>query len=148
MEAKKTPVEIAIENVETIYEATKSQRQILIDKLMGVLETMQITPGDEPATVTEQKLGLVSSLDSLLKSTEANATNLAKLQMQKKDTDSSDTARQAVVEMLKQINIQALGTANARTVVPSNLDATIDKAVEKTDHPINDTELEISSEKE
>ena len=148
METKKTPVELAIENVENTYEETKSQRQVLIDKLMGVLESMQIVPGEEPAKVTEQKIGLVTALDSLLKSTESNASGLAKIQMQKKDTDSSDTARQAVVEMLKQINLASMVNPNVKTVVPTNIDSMIDKAVEETNHPINDTELELSTEKE
>jgi hypothetical protein len=60
--------------------------------------------------------------------------------MQKKDTESSDAARQLAVEMLKNINVRVSNAAGAVTV-PQDVDGALDTILTKRKVSIPDTEL-------
>lgn len=116
----------------------------LISRLKDVCNNMGIDPDGESPRAIEIKLAAIKTLDDLLKSSESSAANAAKIAMQQKHDATSEATQQMVIELLKNINTSAVANHNAGQVaIPDDLDRQVSSAIEASNQPIHDDELEM-----
>ena len=134
-------LENAINNLESTFASTRFDRNLLIAKLKQSIDAIVLNPNEDSPRMTEVKLATLKALDDILKSAENNATTIAKTQLQKKSDENSESTKQMVIEMLKQINMSGRASNAKGVVQPSNMTQLVDKACQETNHPISDDEL-------
>ena len=133
----------ALNNLEATFNKVQGDRASLINKMKMVVDNIILNPNEDSPRMTEVKLATIKTLDDMLRSAESSATTMAKTQLQKKNDESSESTKQMVVEMLKNINI-TIGANSGGVKIPSaNIATAIETAVEKTNHPISDDELSV-----
>ena len=132
-------LDAAIEQVDSTFKRTDEIRDFLIVKMKAVLEEMILNPNEDSPKTTESKLMAVQTLQNLLKDKESGAVTIAKTKMQKKDTESSEAARQMVVELLKHIDVRQTNSPVGQTVIPGDLDKVVDASMALTKRSIYDT---------
>ena len=136
-------LDAAIAQVDSAFQSTDTIRDALINKLQKVVnEQLQILPEEDTPLKLDSKLHVIQTLQALLKDKESGAVTVAKVKMQKKDTESSDAARQMAIELLKSINVKAASAPVGSTIVPNNIEDKVAKAIAATKHDVEDSELE------
>lgn len=141
-------LDLAIAQVDETFQSTSKIRDSLIGKMQLIVNALQVSPDDEDPKTLDAKMHIVETLQNLLKDKESGVVTTTKIKLQKKDTDSSDAARQMVVEMLKSINIKETAASVGKTVIPSDLDSKVEAAIIASKHDISDDELEINPSEE
>ena len=135
-------LDLAIEQVDKVFQSTNTTREQLIGRLATVINSMSMSPDEDSPLKLDAKLHVFQTLQALLKDKESSVITAAKVKMQKKDTESSDAARQIAIELLKNINVSAKAAPVGKTIIPTNIDSKIDAAIGATHKDIADTELE------
>lgn len=136
-------LDAAIAQVDSTFQSTDKIRDTLINKLTKVVnEQLQILPEQDHPKLLDSKMGIITTLKELLKDKESSVVTAAKVKMQKKDTESSDAARQMAIELLKSINVKAASIPTGNTIIPSNIEDKVSEAIKTTNHDIDDSELE------
>lgn len=136
-------LDAAIAKIDSTFQDTGKIRDSLINKLSKVVdEHLQILPDQDNSKQTESKMMVITTLKELLKDKESSAVTSAKVKMQKRDTESSDAARQMAIELLKSINVNAASAAVGNTVIPKNIEDKVSAAISQTNKDIEDSELE------
>lgn len=80
------------------------RRNALISKVMEAVDKTDFDPSGMRASELESRLGMVSTIDSLMKSQESVQVNKLKLNLQKKsDEEEADHSAQ-VIELLQRIS--------------------------------------------
>ena len=134
----------ALNNLEETFTSISGDRKFLIAKLKQSIDGIVLNPNEDSPRMTEVKLATIKALDDLLRSAESSATTMAKTQLQKKSDENSESTKQMVVEMLKQINISVGVNASGGVKKPTvNMESVVEKACEETKHPISDDELTV-----
>ena len=134
-------LDLAIAQVDKTFQSTDNVRDALISKMQRVVNELQIAPEEDSPLKLDSKLHIIQTLQGLLKDKETGAVTAAKVKMQKKDTESSDAARQIAIELLKNINVKA-AAATGVTIVPKNIEDKVAAAIAITKHDVEDDELE------
>ena len=134
-------LDLAIEQIDKTFQSTDQVRDGMINKLREIVMELQILPEEDKAIKLDAKMHVIQTLQSLLKDKESSAVTAAKVKMQKKDTESSDAARQMAIELLKSINVKA-ATAVGQTIIPKDIESRVNAAISKTNHDVEDSELE------
>lgn len=139
-----TPIEMAIAEVNQAFGTTKTRREFLANKLMDLIQKLEINPNECSPKLLEAQIELFSKADSVLASQEKAALAQAKIQMAKKDTEThADLAKGviAVLEKIKPADVERLSTA---TTVESNPEE--EKKIEDLfGEEIEDDELSLES---
>ena len=140
----KSSLDTALNNLESTFTSVSSDRNFLIAKLKQSIDGIVLNPNEDSPRMTEVKLATIKALDDILRSAESNAVSMAKTQLQKKSDESSESTKQMVVEMLKQINL-SVGSQNGNGVKKPSVDlnSVVEKACVETNHPISDDEVTI-----
>lgn len=90
-------------NLDTLASGNHDIRNELIKKLYVTVQGTDFNPNELRASELEARLGMISTIDSLMKSQEAVQINQIKLNLQKdKDENESDHSGK-VLELLQQI---------------------------------------------
>ena len=111
-------LDIAIAQVDDTFQSTDKIRDGLIGKLQKVIsEQLVLSPDEDSPLKLDSKLHIIQTLQALLKDKESSSVTVAKVKMQKKDTESSDAARQMAIELLKSINIKAAAAPIGNTII-------------------------------
>ena len=132
----------AIEQVDSTFQSTDRVRDILINKLQLVVNNLALSPDSDSPLKLDSKLHIIQTVKELLKDKENSAVTAAKIKMQKKDTESSDAARQMAIELLKSINVKAAAAPVGNTIIPKDLESKVEQAISDTKHEVDDSELE------
>lgn len=136
-------LDAAIAQVDSTFQSTDKIRDGLISKLSRVVnEQLQILPEEDHPKLLDSKMNIINTLKELLKDKENSVVVAAKVKMQKKDTESSDAARQMAIELLKSINVKAAAAPVGNTIIPNNIEDKVAEAIAKTKHDVTDDELE------
>ncbi len=145
MSESKTALDIALEQLDLEFKDTGNIRKSLINKLTSVVNQMSLDPNNDAPRMQEVKIATIKALDDLLKSAESSAVTSAKVQMQKKNDESSEASRQMVVEMLRNISMKNNTTTGSGVVLPVAAAATaaVTNACKETKHPISEEELSV-----
>jgi alpha-glucuronidase len=134
-----------LDDVFNIYDDTVKSvadiRKKLISKLEKITEELEISD-DDSASKLEAKLGIVNTLDSVLKSYESGFANNIKVKLQNKNIDKDTSIKEQAVEILKQISISSSGIAdlNKQESMNKAIDI-IEQRVSDECTPISDDEL-------
>jgi len=117
-----------------------SRRRKIIDKLMGALDELCISPNDSKnGKLLEAQIAMVSTLDSLLKSDVGDIVNQTKLNLSKKNSDNFDEMSKQSISILKELRGIEMIKASGAPLEDSN--------VEEADEFLENIELtEISPE--
>jgi len=90
-------------NINSLADENHLRRNSLISKVMQAIEKTDFTPEKLRASELESRLGMISTVDSLMKSQEAVQINNLKLNLQKKSDDDDADHAGRVIELLQQI---------------------------------------------
>lgn len=82
---------------------TKSQRDILIEKMMKVATDVELKPGEDKAQITEVKLACVKEAANLLNDKEKRSERITKLNLAKKVSEDDVEVSGNIVSFLKGI---------------------------------------------
>ena len=138
-------LDIAIAQVDDTFQSTDKIRDGLIGKLQKVIsEQLVLSPDEDSPLKLDSKLHIIQTLQALLKDKESSSVTVAKVKMQKKDTESSDAARQMAIELLKSINIKAAAAPIGNTIIPKNIEDKVAAAISETKRDVEDSELETN----
>ena len=136
-------LDAAIAQVDSTFQTTDTIRDALIGKLQKVVtEQLVLCPDDDTPLKLDSKLHIIQTLQALLKDKETSSVTVAKVKLQKKDTESSDAARQMAIELLKSINVKAASASVGNTIIPKDIEDKVSKAIAVTKHDVDDSELE------
>lgn len=133
----------ALNNLEDTFTSISGDRKFLIAKLKQSIDGIVLNPNEDSPRMTEVKLATIKALDDLLRSAESSATTMAKTQLQKKNDEASESNKQMIIEMLKQINLSVNVQATGVKKPTINMESVVEKACEETNHPISDDELTV-----
>ena len=126
-------LDAAIAQVDSTFQSTDKIRDGLISKLSRVVnEQLQILPEEDHPKLLDSKMNIINTLKELLKDKENSVVMSAKVKMQKKDTESSDAARQMAIELLKSINVKAASAPIGTTIIPKNIEDKVAKTMVRT----------------
>lgn len=143
-ELPKTALDLALDKLTTVFDTIDGDRVDLITKMKNVVNQVMIDPNNDPPRVIETKLQIINTFDGLLKSRESSAVTSAKTQMQKKNDETSESSKQMVIELLRNINVAVGHNTGTGVVLPTTgITEAIDKACLETNHPITDDELSV-----
>lgn len=128
------------------FKKTTSIRKKVIKQLMAVVDDITLT-GDDKASMIEAKMGIIKTLDDILKSDENNHTGLIKTMLYRQETESNANAKDAAVAMLREINMHLVGkSTGAGIIAADNIDSTINDLFSKTGEVISQDELSQNEE--
>ena len=122
-------------------------RTTLINKLKPVVNSMNITPGEEKPTVTDAKLNVIKTVDDILKSKETAVVTMVKTMLAKKENSDNEKANQQITEVLKQISTK-IQPKVANSTNMDEADEMLEKQFEKNGLLISDDELVMGQESE
>lgn len=145
MSESKSALDIALEQLDIEFKETGDIRKTLIKKLSAAVNQMSLDPNNDAPRMQEVKIATIKALDDMLKSAESSAVTSAKVQMQKKNDESSEASRQLVVEMLRNISMRENVPAGSGVVIPvaAAAAAAVTNACKETKHPISEDELSV-----
>ena len=135
-----------IEGFANLQEQTKQAnilRQKMVDKLIPVIEDMQITPGQDKSTITEVKLNVLKTVDDLLKSGESALATNVKIALQNKKVDADDKHAEVVAQMLKEMStkIKPVAVNNQQL---DDVDNKLEETFQTSKEDISEAELETN----
>ena len=108
------PVELAIQNVEKTFGTTKERREFLANKLMDLVQKLDINPNECSPKLLEAQIELFTKADSVLASQEKAALAEAKIRMAKKEPDAHADLAKGVISILERIK-----PADAKALISS-----------------------------
>lgn len=132
MENETTNIDGLFSELQSLAKSNHNRRNILIAKLMDAIDKTDFDPKEIRASELESRLGMVSTIDSLMKSQESVQVNNLKLNLQKdKDDEESDLAEK-VIGLLSQIapNMVMNLSAGDDALDQEEIDSEIAKRVE------------------
>ena len=127
------------------YNENENIRNSVSKKLQEAIASVDFNPAGKKSTTILAELDLIKTLDNVLNNSTANQINIAKLLLQRKESENNENAQAAVVEMLK--NIQQLHLATAKDIISNkeNIENVVKEAYENTNSSIS-YEKEISED--
>lgn len=145
MSESKSALDIALEQLDIEFKETGDIRKALIKKLSSAVNQMSLDPNNDAPRMQEVKIATIKALDDMLKSAESSAVTSAKVQMQKKNDESSEASRQMVIEMLRNISMKENVSNGSGVTIPvaSAAAAAVTNACKEIKHPISEDELSV-----
>ena len=139
-----SPIEMAIAEVNQAFGTTKTRREFLANKLMDLVQKLDINPNECSPKLLEAQIELFSKADSVLASQEKAALTQAKIQMAKKDTETHADLAKGVIAVLEKIKPADLDRLSASSGVVDDEDAA-KRAETLFEEEIDDSELALES---
>lgn len=103
MENEHITVDGLFNELQTLSSENHNRRNVLIATLMTAISKTDFDPAGIRASDLESRLGMVSTIDSLMKSQEAVQINNLKLNLTKNKDEEESDASGKVIELLSQI---------------------------------------------
>lgn len=116
-------------------------RNELITKLMGVAKDMDLDPKNMRASELESRLGVISSIDSLMKNQEAAKVNNIKLNLQQQSDELESDHSSKVLDLLRLLAPGSVPKASAGEPVDlEKADSAIEERIKEEGCEISDAE--------
>ena len=143
MSELKSTIEVAFDGMQTTYDEVREKRLALLNKLESVVSKLELDPNNDSPRGTEVKLATIKTLDDILKSMEGSAISVVRTKMQQKQEETSESTKQMVVELLKNINVsvQQQSSSSGVVVPKEETQVAVEKACQAINQPISDDEL-------
>lgn len=145
----KNIIEASIQKIEKVSEYSLSVKQQLIDKMLPIIEKMNLDPDNDSAKLIEAKVNLINSLSSLLSDYEKQYRDTMKLKINTKaeENDQSNVAA-IITEFLSKLDTNQIFKSiyNNSSNNESNtlkISEDIDKNIDET---LNENNIEIQEE--
>ena len=139
-----SPIEMAIAEVNQAFGTTKLRREFLANKLMDLVQKLDINPNECSPKLLEAQIELFTKADSVLASQEKAALAQAKIQMAKKDTETHADLAKGVIAVLEKIKPADLDRLSTSSGVVDDEDAA-KRAETLFEEEIDDSELALES---
>jgi hypothetical protein len=137
-------IENDIELYDALIKKTTAKREALVGKLSQMVDTIQVDVREKSSKQLESEIGVITALDSLLKSHENSLASSIKVKLQNKITSSDLEVKEQVVEILKHVSITK-GKSNSSPDIKLNQhdikESMLEDIVAKNCVPISDAEL-------
>ena len=120
-EKQKTALDEAFEEVESTFGENRVIRREMINQLRKQAAKIEITEYDKALMITA-KMGIIKTLDDLLKSDEDVSIKKFKMRLARKDSESNGLVGQTIVNLLKNIRVtgepsDTIGSVNRDSVI-------------------------------
>lgn len=125
---------------------SKEKRNKLIDKLMITASEMDINPREDKPSLIEAKLGIINTIDGLLKGNESSSAVVINTALKRKDVDNNGNIAANVASLLKTIKQTDTVPNSPLPNSPNNLDEKIESNFNESERPISEEELSEVSE--
>ena len=132
-----SPIADYLNSVDTTHQDTKTDRDMLRDKLRSYLSTITLSAVNPKSM--EGVLIAVDVFNKLLKDTDGQAETRAKLHIANKKADQADASASLVAAYIKQLHTQQIPVPGSDQ--PDDSDSRIEDIFSKSCSPIKDSEL-------
>lgn len=131
-----------VANVDEVFDRTANKRDIILDKIMDVVNDFKITDKSSSREI-ETQLAKINTASSVLNDMEKAVVTKANLKVKLKDMESQDNHNEAIIETLKAINLSKINT-NYEPINEEKLDKEIEERIVDDGLDITDGELETT----
>lgn len=124
------PVEAAIKRLDEDTARHNDIREKLTERLQQHLETMDLD-GEDSSKLIESKLGIYSTLNSLLTSSETATQRAVTTRLRKKDIENDGAIAEAIMTNVRNLQTKDLAAMRTRLVDRSELDRRVEENCER-----------------
>jgi len=141
VEQLKKTVPYFMDKADNTIDKTTVIRDKMIESMSDVVLNMKWDPDADSVGKTEVKVGMMNSLDSLLKNQEKVRLNRAKLSLQDKTNEFLQDVSRDLTAILPKINLQSL-LDSRDSLTGDEMDTVIEQAFKESGLTIKSAELE------